>query len=417
MSENDKKYYLPDIIGQGYGEFWRTKKRYVVCKGSRASKKSKTTALWIVVNMMKFPMANTLCVRKTERTLLNSCYSDIQWACERLGVTAYWNFTKNPLEITYKPHGNKILFRGCEDVLKLTSISVPRGNLCWCWIEEAYQLDNPDIFQTIDESIRGELDDPNLFKRIMLTFNPWSAKTWIKARFFDKPDEDTYAFTTNYMVNEWLDDADRKVFEKMKVEQPNRYRVSGLGDWGLESQAVFEENWEEWDFTMDDLKEIPDLKESVGMDFGFTDPSVVLHVFVSNKRKEIYVWDEWYQAKATNEMIYNAAVNMGLKNKIIYADSAAPKDIADLRSMGLEKIRGARKGNDSKLHNIRKVQECRVFIKPRCVNLITEMSLYAWQKDKFGNFIDKPVDGFDHAVDSLFYSVSDILRGSLFSFD
>ena len=156
----ENKINLPDIIGGGYGEFWRSRKRYVVVKGSRASKKSKTSALWIVFNMMKFPNANTLCVRKTERTLLHSCYSDIEWACNRLGVSEYWKFTKNPLEITYLPHGNKILFRGCDDILKLTSISVPRGNLCWCWIEEAYEV-TENMFQTIDESIRGELADPN----------------------------------------------------------------------------------------------------------------------------------------------------------------------------------------------------------------------------------------------------------------
>ena len=407
--------YLPDVIGQGYGEFWRSKKRYVVVKGSRASKKSKTTALWHVVHMMKHPTANTLCVRKTERTLLSSCYADIQWACNRLGVSKYWRFTKNPLEITYIPHGNKILFRGCDDVLKLTSISVPVGNLCWCWIEEAYEL-NETMFQTIDESIRGELADPTLFKRLTLTFNPWHSRSFLKKRFFDNPDEDTLALTRNYQVNEWLDEADLKVFEMMKRNNPTRYKTAGCGEWGVDSEGVYE-NWEEKLFTLEDLEDISDIEETVGLDFGWQSPSALIHSFVSNKRKEIYIWDEWEETKANNDAIYEAIVERGLQKNIIYADSAAPREIEDLYAKGLTRIRKAIKGNGSKFAGIRKIQECRIFVHPRCVKTITELSCYAWKKDKMDVPTDVPMDEFDHLMDAMLYSVVPKLKESLFSFD
>ena len=125
-----KKVQLPELVGKGYGTFWRWKGRYRVCKGSRASKKSKTTALWYITNMMKYPQANTLVVRKTFRTLKDSCFTELKWAIHRLGVDAFWEIKESPLEMTYKPTGQKIYFRGLDDPLKVTSITVDIGCLC-----------------------------------------------------------------------------------------------------------------------------------------------------------------------------------------------------------------------------------------------------------------------------------------------
>lgn len=94
---------LPEVVGKGYGTFWRWKGRYRAVKGSRASKKSKTTALWYITNMMKYTDANTLVVRKTYRTLKDSCFTELKWAIHRLGVDAFWDIKESPLEMTYKP--------------------------------------------------------------------------------------------------------------------------------------------------------------------------------------------------------------------------------------------------------------------------------------------------------------------------
>ncbi len=221
---------LKEVVGGGYTDFWRCQKRYRVVKGSRGSKKSKTTALWIITNMMKkeYSAANTLCVRRVERTLRNSVFSDLKWAIEKLGVGKYWYSTLNPMEITYKPTGQKILFRGLDDGLKITSITVEKGCLCWVWCEEAYELTKEDDFNKLDMSIRGEVPD-GLFKQITLTLNPWNSQHWIKARFFDSEDDDIFAKTTTYKCNEWLDEADIRLFEKMRVNNPRRYRIEGLG--------------------------------------------------------------------------------------------------------------------------------------------------------------------------------------------
>ena len=179
-----EKISLQKVVGKGYADFWRTKKRYRVVKGSRGSKKSKTAALWYIVNLISHPDANILVVRRWQNTLKNSCYSDLLWAMERLHVEDRFSCTVSPLEITYKKTGQKILFRGLDEGTKVTSISVPRGALCWVWIEEAYEI-REDDFNKLDLSIRGEMPG-GLWKQITFTFNPWSATSWLKSRFFDE---------------------------------------------------------------------------------------------------------------------------------------------------------------------------------------------------------------------------------------
>ena len=187
-----------------------------------------------ITNMMKYPDANTLVVRKTYRTLKDSCFTELKWAIHRLGVDAFWDIKESPLEMTYKPTGQKIYFRGLDDPLKVTSITVDQGVLCWMWIEEAYEISSEDDFNMLDESIRGAIPEgSDLFKQITVTFNPWNEHHWLKKRFFDNPDDETLALTTNYKCNEWLDKADLKVFETMRKQNPRRYAVAGLGDWGI----------------------------------------------------------------------------------------------------------------------------------------------------------------------------------------
>lgn len=173
-----------EFVGGGYDDFWRFKGRYRVCKGSRASKKSKTTALWYAIwlNKKGFENANLVVFRKTYRTIKDSCFTDLKWALERIGKLNDWNVTLSPLEMTRKSTGQKILFRGLDDVLKITSITVEKGVLCWAWLEEAYEVTKEDDFNILDESIRGECPAP-LFKQWTITFNPWNERHWLKKRF------------------------------------------------------------------------------------------------------------------------------------------------------------------------------------------------------------------------------------------
>jgi phage terminase large subunit len=229
---------LPDLIGKGYASFWHTKKRYRVLKGGRGSKKSCNTAHWFIYNIMKHPLANALVVRLTFNTNKDSTFAQLKWAARRQQVYHLWKFTVNPLEAVYLPTGQKILFRGYDDPLKLTSITVDVGVLCWVWIEEAYEIAEEKNFDTLDESIRGEMPD-GLWKQLTLTYNPWVNTHWTKSRFWDKTDPDAFTLTTTYKCNEWLDDKDRKKIEDLQYTNPDRFKVVGLGDYGLPGGAYF----------------------------------------------------------------------------------------------------------------------------------------------------------------------------------
>ena len=152
--ENFQIISMQKMLGKGYAEFWNSKARYVVCKGSRASKKSVSAAYKMAVRIMEMPLANGLVVRKTASTLKDSCWAKLRWAVDMLGVAHLWHFTKSPLEATYLPTGQKILFRGLDEPLKLTSITVATGFLCFGWLEEAYEVDE-ESFKVVDESLRG----------------------------------------------------------------------------------------------------------------------------------------------------------------------------------------------------------------------------------------------------------------------
>ena len=403
---------LPELVGKGYRDFWNFKGRYRVCKGSRGSKKSKTTALFFIYSMMKYPGANLLVVRKVYRTLKDSCFTDLKWAINILGVQDYWSVKESPLEIIYIPTGQKILFRGLDDPLKVTSITVETGNLCWAWIEEAYEINKEQDFNMLDESIRGTVEEP-LYKQITLTFNPWNERHWLKKRFFDVEDENIMAKTTNYMCNEWLDESDKKLFEDMKKNNPRRYQVAGLGEWGIVEGLVYE-NWRELEF---DWREILNKRQKAkavfGLDFGYTnDPAAFFCGIMDQEQKEIYVFDEIYQKRMQNTVIYRSIEKLGFRKEIITADSEEPKSIEHLRSLGLTRIKASKKGKDSINAGIQFIQDFKIFIHPRCVNFLTEISNYAWDKDKFGKAVNKPIDDFNHLMDAMRYALEDYMRNN-----
>lgn len=396
---------LSKTIGKGYNKFWNSKKRYVVCKGSRGSKKSKTTALWHIVKLMQYPLANALVIRKVGRTLKDSCYSDLRWAIHRLGVDAYWKATASPMELTYTPTGQKILFRGLDDPLKITSISVPVGFINFVWIEEAYEISKESDFDMLDESVRGELPD-GYFKRITVTFNPWNERHWLKSRFFDKESDDVLSMTTTYQCNEWLDESDLKLFEEMKKRNPRRYQVAGLGNWGVTEGIVYE-NWKEEVFTLSEMRKCETV---AGLDFGYTnDPTAFFMGFLNTSEKKLYVWDELYEKGLSNKRIFERIQEMGYSKERITADSAEPKSIDELKGYGL-RVTPAKKGKDSILNGIQWIQDLEIIIHPRCVNFLTEIGSYTWKEDKFGRKLNEPVDDANHLMDAMRYALEKYIR-------
>lgn len=328
---------LPDIIGKGYASFWHNKSRYRVLKGGRGSKKSVTTAIWFIYNIIKYPKANAVVVRKTFNTHKDSTFAQLKWAAKRLGVYDKWRFTLNPLECIYVPTGQKILFRGFDDPLKLTSMTVDVGVLCWAWIEEAFEIDSADDFDTFDEAIRGEMPD-GLWKQVTLTYNPWVNSHWTKDRYWDNEYPDTFRLTTTFKCNEFLDEQDRKKIEDLEFTNPDRYKVVGLGEYGIPGGQYFDEF--RTDIHVINPFIIPsDWRRYISIDYGLD--MLAAYWIAVDAHQKAYIYKELYQsgliisdaAKAikdmTNEDIYETIAPPDLWNKRQETGKSAAEIFAD----------------------------------------------------------------------------------------
>lgn len=403
---------LAKTIGKGYNKFWHFEGRYVAIKGGRASKKSKTTALRWIRLIIKYPLGNLLVVRQVDRTNRDSTFADLKWATGQLGVSHLFKFTTSPLEATYLPTGQKILFRGLNDPMSITSITVDKGYLCWLWVEEAYQIKSEDDFNKLDLSIRGKT--VGVFKQVVLTFNPWNEKHFLKKRFFDVPDNhNKLSMTTNYLCNEFLDTNDMEVFEDMKVKFPRRYKIEGLGDWGIAEGVIFD-NWKTEEFDHIAIAKLPGYEPVNGMDFGFTnDPTTFINALVNEKEKKLYIYDEHYEKGMVNDDIAKMIKKKGYAKSRIVADSAEPKSIEEIKRLGIRRIIPAAKGQDSVRAGIQLLQGYEIIVHPSCEHTEIEFSNYVWDRAKDGTLLNKPIDDFNHLIDALRYSMEHLGKKKL----
>lgn len=408
------KISLREAVGGGYGDFWHARERYRVCKGGRGSKKSKTTALNLICRLIEYPESSALCVRRYASTLRDSVFSDLKWAIHRLGLDGAFDCTVSPMQITRRGTGQKILFRGLDDGVKITSISVEKGVLCWVWIEEAYEIASEDDFNKLDLSIRGEAP-PGYFKQITLTFNPWSAASWLKRRFFDAPDANTFVKTTTWQCNEWLDEADRAIFLRMQKNDPRRYRIEGEGEWGIAEGRIYE-NVCTKAFDVQALRKRSGVQAAFGLDFGYTDPTAFVAALVDSAAMRIYIFDEWYARGVTNREIAAHLTQAGYGGQRIVCDAAEPKSIAELREAGL-RAEPARKGRDSVTYGIQLIRNYTIAVHPRCTEFRREIENYCWEKNAAGQPTGRPDHEFSHGMDAMRYAVTRLLRQDTFSFE
>ena len=409
---------IKDVIGKNYDLFWNDKHFYRVVKGSRGSKKSKTIAINMIYRIMKYPESNLLVIRRVFNTLRNSCRADLIWAINRLKVNHLWRVPKGEHTLTYLPTGQQILFAGLDDPLKLTSITVAQGYLNFVWIEEAFQIEKQEMFETLEESIRGILP-PHLFHQITLSFNPWSEDHWLRKRFYNDTydreytDDLIYAITTDYTMNEFLDEVTLKRFEEMKIKRPNRFRVAGLGEWGIAEGLVYN-NWEILEFDpIKLLKNDFSLEAAFGLDFGFTnDPSAFIAVIVDLRNKRLFIFDEFYKKRLLNNEIAEEIKIRGYSKDEITADCAEAKSIEEIRRHGISRIRQSSKGKGSVNQGIQYIQQFDIYVHPKCTNTIMEFKNYVWE-EKNGITLNKAADNYNHLMDALRYALEKYSTGGV----
>lgn len=409
-------------VGKGYRKFIKSKKLYNYLKGARGSKKSKTIALRYIYNLLNNPTANLLVVRQVDRTNRTSTFTDLKWAARKLGVYEQFKFNVSPLEITVIGTGQKIYFRGMNDPLSITSISVEHGVLSWVWIEEAYQIRSEDDWNKVEMSIRGQLEE-GMWKEFIFSFNPWSSRHWLNAKgfrgiadndevleeegeFINYEDDLTLAMTTSYKINEFLDNTDKIRYEKMKEDNPERYKVEGLGLWGIIEGLIFHEgrHWTVEKFDYNNFEANNGKYQRAGGDFGFNDPTAFYKVHVDDFNKKIYIWNEYYERyKTTDDLKIELE---SFKECSIVGDSSAKGTIKSLYNAGYN-IESSIKGKESVVDGIRFLQSYKVIIHPECPNLIDEATLYCWEI-KDDSSIDKPKDMNNHGWDAVRYAVEDL---------
>ncbi len=410
------------LVGRGYDEFWMDKSLYRLCKGAKGSKKTTTCALYYIYHLMKYPDANLLVVRKVYRTIKDSVFAILIWSIDKLGVTSLWKINRSDLEMTYIPTGQKILFRGMDDPYKLASITVSKGVLCWVWFEEFFEITSEDAFNKLTMSIRGQMPPGSgLWKQFTCTFNPWSENSWIKKRFFDNPDADTFTCTTTYKDNEFLDEVDIARYTAMYKHNPRQARVYCDGDWGIAEGLIYT-NWHEEDFNIYEvLASSPRIKTSFGLDFGYSiSYNAFVAIAVDLEGQKLWVYDELYFRGVGNAEIARRITEAGYSKEQIWADPADAKSISDLRTgipyeeyidgvptltnLILPSIVPALKGPDSVNFGIVQLQSFEMIIHPSCINTIKELNNYRYDQDKDGNFINKPIKDWDHLMDAIRYA-------------
>ena len=424
---------IEKLVGREYKKIMLCKKRYLVLKGSRASKKSKNIAIRWILLLYEYEKANLLVVRKYSSLLKQSCRADLIWAIKKLGLQADWSIPKGEMTLTRKSTGQMILFRGVLEPDSIASIAVEEGVLNFVWVEEAYQIDTEADFYMVDESIRGEVPE-GYFKQVVLTFNPWHEKHWLRGRFYvQKPgetlDDDVkyiegkqksspmaLALTRNYTCNEWLDAADLENFERMKREQPSRYRVAGEGEWGVSGSTIYE-NWEVRPFQWRNLfyektpEGKPKYEHRIGLDFGYSHNTAGVRLLVDRPDRIIYVCEELYEQRLSTDEIYKRLTELDWQREPIHADSEDPKTIKDLHKLGCTRIFGVKKEQGSVTSGIQEIRGYKIVIAPECENFEIEISHYAFKQDPTGKQLPQPMKEWDHLMDAMRYAMKDDAAG------
>lgn len=389
-----------------FKEVDRSRKRYIVMKGSAGSGKSVDTAQNYILRLMQDKGRNLVCIRKSDITNRDSTFAELTGAIYRMfgdKADLYWQINMSPLKLTCRANGNQIIFRGMNDDKqreKLKSITFQRGKLTDVWCEEATELTQADL-EIIDDRLRGELPEGQ-FYQIRMTFNPVNKNHWIKKVFFDIPDPNVLTHHSTYLGNRFIDDAYRQRMERRKIVDPEGYQIYGLGEWG-EIGGLILHNWEVGECS----KNPADYDDfAIGQDFGFNHANAILPLGIKDDviyiTKEIYVFE-----KDTAEIIELAKDIDVTTKKQMWCDSAEPDRIKMWQKAGY-RARGVDKGGSqgSVKAQIDYLKQHRIVVDPSCVNTIKELQQWKWKHDeKTGEYLDEPVPFQDDAMAALRYGV------------
>lgn len=387
-----------DIFNQVYFPYlFNYDKRYEVYYGGSGSGKSVFITQKLLLKLLN-EQRKLLVIRKVGNTLKDSVFQLFLDMLIKFQIYSYCKINKSDFSITL-PNNSIILFKGLDDSEKIKSIA----GIDDIWIEEASEIDLDDFTQ-LDLRLRSKAPH----QQILLSFNPISKANWTYKKWFKDgyDSSNTMVLKTTYKDNHFLGQTYINTLENLIKNNPTYYKVYALGEFCSLDKLIYN-NWEKQDLDVSELKQNKDLKLLVGLDFGFTnDPTALITSLIDEKNKIIYIIDEFCEKGLTNDKIAEIIKYKGLSKSIIIADAAEVKSIEEIKRHGISRIRQSIKGQGSIMQGIQKLQQFKIIVNSICFNTITEFENYSFKKDKkTGEYINEPIDSFNHCLDALRYSL------------
>ena len=248
-------------------------------------------------------------------------------------------------------------------------------------------------------------NNPN--QQIIMAFNPISRNSWLYEFCEENPPESFIFHHSTYKDNPFLPAEYVKALDEMELRNPNRYRIYGRGEWGVDAEGLVITNWHKTDFDAMSLA-ASGLEHRVGMDLGWIDKSAIIDTLYDREKKIIYVFNEFYKSGCQLSELAEAIKRMNLQKSKIYVDSAEPRSIQFFKNEGINAV-ACSKGKDSVKAGLMFLQDNLIIVHPKCQNFITELENFSYIKSKqTGEWTEDTTHEWSHAIDACRYGYSDI---------
>lgn len=364
--------------------------------GSAGSGKSYSIAQKLIIRCCKEPIRVLVC-RRYATTLRNSCFALFKEVLAKWKLTPYVKIKETDMSITF-PNGSQIIMVGLDTEEKLLSLT----NISTVWVEEAYEVEKEKVEQ-LNLRMRGQA----LNQQIILSWNPISKNSWLYDFTVENPPASSIFHHSTYRDNPFLNAEYIQALDEMEVRNPAKYRVYGLGEWGVDTEGLVITNWRTEDFNPMELA-ASGLEHRAGMDVGWIDPSAIIDTLYDRENKIIYVFNEFYKSGCQLNDLANAIRDMNLQKTKVYVDSAEARTVAYFKQEGL-RAEACKKGAGSVKAGLMFLQDHLIVVHSKCQNFINELSNFSYIKSKqTGEWTEDTTHEFSHAIDACRYGYSDI---------
>lgn len=391
--------YYPYLLDYQY--------RYNVFYGGRASGKTKFIMQKLLIKGLK-EKRTILLMRKQTTQLRDSVWKEILQVIDDFHLSQFFIVNKTEFRLTCSINGTEFKCLGLDEPEKIKGFA----DISDVFLDEVTGFNQEDV-----ELIDGTLRSPK-FKlplQMYFSFNPISKANFVYKYFgFDTgiTPPNTFILKSTYLDNPFLGENVAERYEALKQRDYRRWQIEALGDFVSLDKLVFQ-NYKVEEFNHANINGVL----LCGLDYGFVnDISAFVASLLDEVNKKIYVFKIWGDTNKTNDELSNIIKAMGFSKSLIIADCAEQKSIEEMKRAGILRIKPSVKGADSIIHGIQKLQQYDIIIHPSCEGIITEFENYSWQKDKqSGEYINKPIDSFNHYIDALRYSLQCVNSGKLVS--